>query len=78
MRVHTGEKPFKCPHPGCDMAFAESSNLSKHVKTHLPKAPISSSGTPSMADRTRKRRFTSTSDLEDPPYLASSAKMLKA
>ena len=36
--THTGDKPFKCSHPGCDMAFAESSNLSKHLKTHGPAA----------------------------------------
>jgi uncharacterized Zn-finger protein len=31
-RGHSGEKPFKCPEAGCDKAFAESSNLAKHVR----------------------------------------------
>ncbi|KAK7074630.1 hypothetical protein SK128_008418 [Halocaridina rubra] len=29
MRVHTGEKPYKCPH--CDYATAQSSNVKIHV-----------------------------------------------
>ena len=32
--THTGSKPFLCPFPGCTSAFSESSNLSKHVRTH--------------------------------------------
>lgn len=27
MKVHTGERPHKCQHPGCGMAFAEKSTL---------------------------------------------------
>lgn len=32
--THSGDRPFLCPHPGCNAAFAESSNLSKHIRTH--------------------------------------------
>jgi uncharacterized Zn-finger protein len=32
--THTGAKPFICPYPGCQSAFSESSNFSKHVRTH--------------------------------------------
>jgi hypothetical protein len=35
---HTKEKPLKCDYPGCNACFAESSNLSKHKKIHLPEA----------------------------------------
>jgi uncharacterized Zn-finger protein len=35
---HTKEKPLKCDFPGCNARFAESSNLSKHKKIHLPEA----------------------------------------
>lgn len=31
-RVHTGERPFKCPE--CDKAFSKNSNLNLHLKTH--------------------------------------------
>ncbi|KAF2460937.1 hypothetical protein BDY21DRAFT_135734 [Lineolata rhizophorae] len=32
--VHTKEKPYKCNFPGCDFRCSDSSNLSKHAKTH--------------------------------------------
>lgn len=32
--THTGAKPFSCPEPGCTSTFSESSNLSKHIRTH--------------------------------------------
>lgn len=35
---HTKEKPLKCDFPNCTARFAESSNLSKHKKIHLPEA----------------------------------------
>ena len=31
-RSHTGEKPYKCPH--CHYACAQSSKITRHLKTH--------------------------------------------
>ncbi|KAL2111083.1 hypothetical protein VUR80DRAFT_342 [Thermomyces stellatus] len=29
---HTGEKPYKCPHPGCGKAFSVRSNMKRHER----------------------------------------------
>ncbi|KIM91596.1 hypothetical protein PILCRDRAFT_133920 [Piloderma croceum F 1598] len=34
MNSHTGARPYKCPLPGCDKAFAVRSNAKRHYKTH--------------------------------------------
>ena len=34
VRVHTGEKPFPCPYPGCGKVFARSENLKIHKRIH--------------------------------------------
>lgn len=34
LRIHTGEKPYACTHPGCFKRFSQSSNLTAHEKTH--------------------------------------------
>lgn len=33
-KAHTGERPFACPHAGCDRAFHSSGDLKSHEKTH--------------------------------------------
>lgn len=34
IRIHTGEKPFKCTHPNCTYAFRASGDLHKHMRRH--------------------------------------------
>ncbi|KAF2036290.1 hypothetical protein EK21DRAFT_49722, partial [Setomelanomma holmii] len=29
---HTGEKPYKCPQPGCGKAFSVRSNMKRHER----------------------------------------------
>lgn len=41
--IHTGEKPFKCPDPGCGRPFREMSTLKKHLITHRKQNGFTSS-----------------------------------
>ncbi|KAJ2294261.1 hypothetical protein IW139_004231 [Coemansia sp. RSA 353] len=38
MRSHTGEKPYKCEHPGCFKRFSVLSNMRRHAKLHVDPA----------------------------------------
>merc|ERR1719483_1525463 len=40
VRVHTGEKPFPCPFPGCGKIFARSENLKIHKRIHTGEKPF--------------------------------------
>nr|ACH56519.1 MACHO-1 zic-related zinc finger protein [Phallusia mammillata]CAB3267947.1 zic related zinc finger protein macho1 [Phallusia mammillata] len=71
IRVHTGEKPFLCPYPGCGKVFARSENLKIHKRTHTGEKPF-------CCDfKGCNRRFANSSDRKkhthvhttDKPYL---------
>jgi len=32
IRKHTGEKPFRCPHDGCESTFAGKASLNIHIR----------------------------------------------
>lgn len=34
-RIHTGDRPYKCPHPGCEKAFTQLSNLQVSARLAL-------------------------------------------
>ncbi|XP_070575935.1 zinc finger protein 425-like [Ptychodera flava] len=40
LTVHTAVKPYNCPEPGCNKAFARKDKLTDHQRTHLTYEPF--------------------------------------
>lgn len=40
MRVHTGERPFKCPAQACGKRFSRPDQVTRHQKTHVMLGPV--------------------------------------
>ncbi|XP_069598023.1 zinc finger protein 362 isoform X2 [Ranitomeya imitator] len=38
-RIHTGDRPYKCPQPACEKAFTQLSNLQSHQRQHNKDKP---------------------------------------
>lgn len=41
-RIHTGERPYQCTHPGCHKSFVQSGQLRTHQRLHTGKLSFSS------------------------------------
>ena len=52
--IHTGDKPFECPIPGCGKRYRQSSQLCVHKKAHKKKGDVYS---PSSQDDAKERVY---------------------
>lgn len=40
LTIHTGQKPFKCPHEGCEQSFINKQLLTRHSRFHGVDIPV--------------------------------------
>ncbi|XP_041362543.1 zinc finger protein 112-like [Gigantopelta aegis] len=41
IRIHTGERPYTCPEPGCQKSFIRNEELTRHRRIHTGERPYS-------------------------------------
>ncbi|KAJ8656621.1 hypothetical protein O0I10_007698 [Lichtheimia ornata] len=57
LRIHTGEKPYECPHEGCDQSFGRLDALTRHRRAeHNEEIAYPSSSTAPSASSPLKRK----------------------
>lgn len=73
-RIHTGEKNFQCPEPGCTQRFSRQDNCMQHYRTHKshanfpPESVSSSEWIPSLKQSpNNKRKRSSKGGNDDVP-----------
>ena len=44
VRIHTGERPFRCPHSSCGKAFTRNEELTRHRRIHTGVKPFNCPG----------------------------------
>lgn len=54
--IHTGDKPFECPVPGCGKRYRQSSQLCVHKKAHTKKGEACSQSLDDLKERVYVKR----------------------